>query len=87
MTGAVATGLFIGFLPSDWLGDGPQVHYDRLKLTCRWAALQYCHFNMMQRKWKDSPSKRNNAQVDLQMGGGGENDSSRLKFASLCKYK
>lgn len=48
VTGAVATGLFIGFLPSDWLGEGPQVHGDRLKLTCRWVALKYSHFNMMQ---------------------------------------
>lgn len=32
VTGVVVTGLFIGYLPSDWLGDRPQVHFDQLDL-------------------------------------------------------
>lgn len=32
VTGVVVTGLFIGHLPSDWLGDRPQVHFDQLDL-------------------------------------------------------
>lgn len=65
VTGAVATGLFIGFLPGDWLEDGPQVHCDRLKLTCRRATLKYSQFNMLQQERKDRTSKPNNTQVDL----------------------
>lgn len=65
VTEAVATGLFIGFLPGDWLEDGPQVHCDRLKLTCRRATLKYSQFNMLQQERKDRTSKPNNTQVDL----------------------
>lgn len=32
VTGVVVTGLFIGYLPSDWLEDRPQVHFDQLDL-------------------------------------------------------
>lgn len=39
VTGVVVTGLFIGYLPSDWLEDRPQVHLNQLELTCSRAAL------------------------------------------------
>lgn len=48
----VVTGLFIVYLPSDWLEDRPQVHLDQLELTCRRAALALSHCDTVQQEKK-----------------------------------
>lgn len=40
MTEVLVAELFLGYLPSDWLKERPQVQLDQMKLTC-WAILLF----------------------------------------------